>query len=47
MINVYFFIHLIPDNIMRTLQTLSVKEWEHNAGCLGEFTASGICVWST
>lgn len=39
--------HPIPDNIMHTLQTLSVNEWGHNVGCLGKFATSGISVWST
>lgn len=46
-ISVYVFIHPLPDNIMRTLQTLSVNEWGHNAGCLGKLAPSGIRVWST
>lgn len=42
----YFFVPF-PDNIMRTLQTLSVNEWGHNAGCLGKFVSSVIHLWST
>lgn len=43
----YFFVHPIPDNIMHTLQTLSVNEWGHSAGCLGKFVTSVIYAWST
>lgn len=43
----YFFVHPISDNIMRTLQTLSVNEWGHSAGCLGKFVTYVIYTWST